>query len=86
MLSGNVFMSDSFASAPLDDPTAHAVRSGDRRGKRLLVVKRLRSHRPQWPMNVDLCGMGSMMPPGGMLPAADIQTMADWICSGAPNN
>ncbi len=35
---------------------------------------------------IDMC-MGVRMPKlGEPLPAADIQTLADWICEGAPNN
>jgi hypothetical protein len=34
-----------------------------------------------------LCGpYDDTMPPGSMLPRADIQTIADWICEGAPAN
>jgi hypothetical protein len=34
----------------------------------------------------NLCA-GTRMPPGGpYLSAAEVQTLADWICEGAPNN
>ena len=36
-------------------------------------------------LNVDLCS-GTKMPKLGTLPAADIQIVSDWICSGAPDN
>jgi hypothetical protein len=29
---------------------------------------------------------GSLMPPGGKLPDEEIQTIIDWIASGAPDN
>lgn len=29
---------------------------------------------------------GTQMPKIGALPAAQIQTISDWICNGAPNN
>jgi|HubBroStandDraft_5_1064220.scaffolds.fasta_scaffold195735_2 hypothetical protein len=35
---------------------------------------------------VDMCPATSTMPLGSMLPQADIQTFADWICEGAPAN
>jgi hypothetical protein len=35
---------------------------------------------------IDMCAMAYRMPPGGMLPPEKIQTIADWICVGAPNN
>jgi len=34
---------------------------------------------------VDLCS-GTKMPKLSMLPASEIQTIADWICEGAPDN
>ncbi|WP_437670209.1 hypothetical protein [Sorangium sp. So ce131] len=37
--------------------------------------------------NVDLCGSGeTKMPPGTPLPEAEIKTITDWICAGAPDN
>ena len=36
-------------------------------------------------MNVDLC-FGTQMPKQGTIPQAQIQTISDWICAGAPNN
>lgn len=36
-------------------------------------------------MNVDICA-GTKMPKLGMLPSAQITTVANWICAGAPNN
>lgn len=36
-------------------------------------------------MGVDLC-FGTKMPKLGMLSGAQIQTISDWICTGAPNN
>ncbi len=36
-------------------------------------------------MNVDLCS-GTQMPKTGQLPSAQISTVANWICAGAPNN
>ncbi len=35
---------------------------------------------------VGMCPSTSIMPLGSMLPQADIQTIADWICEGAPAN
>jgi hypothetical protein len=35
---------------------------------------------------IDMCPMSNRMPPGAMLPQEKIQTIADWICVGAPNN
>ena len=35
---------------------------------------------------VGMCPDTMRMPFGGPLPAAQIQTIVDWICSGAPNN
>lgn len=35
--------------------------------------------------NVDLC-QGTQMPKLGLIPNAQIQTVVDWICEGAPNN
>lgn len=36
-------------------------------------------------MGVDLC-FGTPMPKLGSLPNAQIETVANWICAGAPNN
>lgn len=36
-------------------------------------------------MGVDLCS-GSVMPKNGSLPTAELETIANWICAGAPNN
>jgi hypothetical protein len=36
-------------------------------------------------MGVDLCA-GTVMPKMGPVPSADIQTISNWICQGAPNN
>jgi hypothetical protein len=36
-------------------------------------------------MGVSLCS-GTQMPVGGSLSSAKIQTIANWICEGAPNN
>ncbi|MRG91402.1 hypothetical protein GF068_05620 [Polyangium spumosum] len=36
-------------------------------------------------MNVDICS-GTKMPKLGLLPSAQISTVANWICAGAPNN
>ncbi len=36
-------------------------------------------------MGVDLC-FGTKMPKMGGVTQAEIQTIADWICEGAPNN
>jgi hypothetical protein len=33
-----------------------------------------------------MCPNTMKMPPGGAVSPGDIQTIADWICSGAPNN
>jgi hypothetical protein len=33
----------------------------------------------------NLC-FGTVMPKGGALPMAQIQSVSDWICAGAPNN
>jgi hypothetical protein len=36
-------------------------------------------------LGVDMCGANSKrMPPSGALPMADLQTISDWICAGAP--
>jgi hypothetical protein len=38
-------------------------------------------------LGIDMCAMSSRMPLGGIyLPEAQIQTIADWICIGAPND
>jgi hypothetical protein len=38
-------------------------------------------------LGIDMCGMTSRMPLGGVyLDQATIQTVADWICVGAPND
>jgi hypothetical protein len=38
-------------------------------------------------LGIDMCAMSSRMPLGGVyLPEAQIQTLADWICVGAPND
>jgi hypothetical protein len=38
-------------------------------------------------LGIDMCAMSSRMPIGGIyLPQAQVQTMADWICVGAPND
>lgn len=35
--------------------------------------------------DVDLCDPDEIaMPPGSPLPAADLKTITDWICAGAP--
>jgi hypothetical protein len=36
-------------------------------------------------MGVDLC-FGTKMPKLGMLPSTQVETVANWICAGAPNN
>jgi hypothetical protein len=35
---------------------------------------------------IDMCANAFRMPPGGMLARDKIQTIADWICVGAPND
>ena len=35
---------------------------------------------------VGMCPMTQKMPPGAVLTSSEIQTVADWICEGAPNN
>ena len=35
---------------------------------------------------VGMCPSTRVMPPGGKLPQAEIQAVADWICAGAPND
>jgi hypothetical protein len=35
---------------------------------------------------VGMCPNTGVMPPGGKLPPAEIQAIADWICAGAPND
>jgi hypothetical protein len=35
---------------------------------------------------IDMCPMTEQMPLGGSLTASEIQTVADWICAGAPEN
>ncbi len=37
-------------------------------------------------MNTDMCGNNKKMPPSTTLSTAKIQTIADWICMGAPDN
>jgi hypothetical protein len=53
--------------------------------KRVLPGQPSKSYLIDKVMGVDLCG-GSPMPQGGSLSQAQIQTIADWICAGAPNN
>ena len=53
--------------------------------KRVLPGQPADSYIIQKMMNVNLC-FGSKMPKLGVLPTGDIQTIADWICEGAPNN
>lgn len=36
-------------------------------------------------MGVDMC-FGTKMPKMGMLSQAQVQTISDWICTGAPDN
>jgi hypothetical protein len=35
---------------------------------------------------IAMCANTQRMPPGGAMPQADIQTIADWICAGAPDD
>src|ERR1019366_5667210 len=35
---------------------------------------------------IALCPKSEQMPPNRLLPQQDIQTIADWVCSGAPND
>jgi hypothetical protein len=35
---------------------------------------------------IGMCGGTVRMPPAGPLPPDEIQTIADWICVGAPDN
>jgi hypothetical protein len=35
---------------------------------------------------IAMCANTQRMPPGGAVSPADIQTIADWICAGAPND
>lgn len=56
--------------------------------KRLLVVpgSPATSYLMQKLLNVNLCS-GSQMPKSGQsLPAAQLDKISGWICSGAPNN
>jgi hypothetical protein len=36
--------------------------------------------------NVSLCSGNQMPKTGGALPSAQIATISDWVCEGAPNN
>lgn len=55
--------------------------------KRVLPGEPSQSYLIDKMMKVDLCGNSpNAMPPGGTLPDPDIQTIADWLCMGAPNN
>lgn len=59
------------------DPSAVIVKPGDLDGSYLM-------HKLT---GVGMCPHTSQMPSlGAPLPAADIQTIADWICRGAPND
>jgi hypothetical protein len=35
---------------------------------------------------IGMCPNTAIMPPGGKLPASEIQTITDWICAGAPRD
>ena len=35
---------------------------------------------------IGMCPNTAIMPPGGKLPAVEIQTIADWICAGSPRD
>jgi hypothetical protein len=54
--------------------------------KRVLPGQPSQSYLVEKLMGVSLC-FGTPMPKAGsLLPSAEIQTIADWICEGAPNN
>lgn len=53
--------------------------------RRVLPGKPQESYVIQKMLGMNMC-FGTKMPKSGMLPSGDIQTVADWICAGAPNN
>ncbi len=61
-----------------------AAQCSDQR-KRVLPGQPSQSYLIDKMMNVDICS-GTKMPKVGLLPQAQITTIADWICAGAPNN
>lgn len=70
------------AYANLVNVTANQCADGR---KRVLPGQPSESYLIDKMMGIDLC-FGTKMPKMGMLPAAQIQTVSDWICAGAPNN
>lgn len=61
-----------------------AVECSDQR-KRVLPGQPSQSYVIDKLMNVDIC-FGTQMPKLGAVPSAQITTIANWICEGAPNN
>ena len=61
-----------------------AAQCSDQR-KRVLPGQPSQSYLIDKLMNVDICS-GTRMPKTSPLPAAQINTIAGWICEGAPNN
>jgi hypothetical protein len=53
--------------------------------KRVLPGQPSQSYVIQKMMGVSLCS-GTGMPKMGSLPSAQVQTISNWICAGAPNN
>jgi hypothetical protein len=53
--------------------------------KRVLPGQPSQSYLMDKLMGVDLC-FGTKMPKMGMVPSAQIETISNWICAGAPNN
>lgn len=53
--------------------------------KRVLPGQPSQSYLMDKVMGVDLC-FGNKMPKTGMLSPAQVQTLSDWICTGAPDN
>jgi hypothetical protein len=53
--------------------------------KRVLPGQPSQSYLIEKLMGVSLC-FGTQMPKTGSIPTSEIQTIANWICEGAPNN
>jgi hypothetical protein len=53
--------------------------------KRVLPGQPSQSYLVEKLMGVAMCS-GTAMPKTGALPSAEIQTISNWICEGAPNN
>ncbi len=75
-------LSSGQAYANIVNVTAHECADGR---KRVLPGQPSKSYLVDKLMGVDLCS-GTFMPKAGMIPAAQVQTISNWICAGAPNN